>query len=309
MVTATPESRATSPALRLGRGQRRALELQLAVARASALVWVPLIVALMRFGFGWRVIDAAAARRRYREIVGEGDAPVLVCANHLTLLDSAVIAWALGSPWWYLRRFSTLPWNVPERRNFASSFASRVLVYIMKCVPIVRGSDRREVAAVLDRLGYLLARGEAVLIFPEGGRSRTGRVDIESAAYGVGRIVNELPGCRVVCVYLRGEGQATFGDLPPRGERFRVQVDAIDPRPQHTGVRGSVEVSRQILAHLAELELRHFGEDGATASLPTDLAAEAERTLARERRAVAVRGPGAERESPLDCAAVAERLR
>jgi 1-acyl-sn-glycerol-3-phosphate acyltransferase len=309
VVKATPEPRATSPALRLGRGQRRALELQLAVARASALVWVPLIVALMRFGLGWRVIDAAAARRRYREIVGEGDAPVLVCANHLTLLDSAVIAWALGSPWWYLRRFSMLPWNVPERRNFASSLASRILVYVMKCVPIVRGSDRREVAAVLDRLGYLLARGEAVLIFPEGGRSRTGRVEIESAAYGVGRIANELPGCRVVCVYLRGEAQATFGDLPPRGERFRVQVDAIEPRPQHAGVRGSVEVSRQILAHLAELERRHFGEDGAAALPPTDLAAEAKRTLARERRAVAARSPGTEGEAPPDCAAVAERLR
>jgi 1-acyl-sn-glycerol-3-phosphate acyltransferase len=296
-------------ASRLDRRQRAALDLQLAVARATALLWVPLTVAFMRFGLGWHVVDAPSARRRYREIVGDGDAPVLVCANHLTLLDSAVIAWALGSPWWYLRRFATLPWNVPERRNFASSFASRVLVYVMKCVPVVRGSDRREVAAVLDRLTYLLDRGEAVLMFPEGGRSRTGRVEIESAAYGVGRIANELPGCRVVCVYLRGEGQATYGDLPVRGERFRVHVDAIEPRPEHGGVRGSVEVSRQILARLAELERRHFGEgEAVTAGVDHPSAAAAEGAPS-ERRPVAMRRGGAEREPCLDRGGVAERTR
>jgi hypothetical protein len=241
--------------------------LQLALSRASAPLWVPLTVALMRFGFGWRIVDCADARRRYREILAERGAPVLVCANHLTLVDSAVIAWALGSPWWYLRHFSALPWNVPERRNFASSFASRVLVYVMKCVPIVRGGDRRDVAAVLGRLSYLLLRGEAVLMFPEGGRSRSGRIEAESAAYGVGRVASLLPDCRVVCVYLRGERQDTFGDLPAHGERFHVQIEAIDPRSEYGGLRGSVEVSRRIVTRLAELERAHFAQrDGAERS-------------------------------------------
>jgi len=252
------EAGAASHALRPSRRERFALSFQLALSRASAPLWVPLTVALMRFGFGWRIVDAASARRRYREIVAARGSPVLVCANHLTLVDSAVIAWALGSPWWYLRHFSALPWNVPERRNFASSAASRVLVYLMKCVPIVRGSDRREVAAVLERLRYLLGRGEAVLMFPEGGRSRSGRVEVESAAYGVGRVASLLPDCRVVCVYLRGEGQETYGDLPARGERFHVHVDAIEARSECGGLRGAVEVSRQIVARLAELEESHF---------------------------------------------------
>jgi 1-acyl-sn-glycerol-3-phosphate acyltransferase len=238
--------------------ERLALAFQLALSRASAPLWVPLTVALMRFGLGWRIVDGAAARRRYREIIAASSSPVLVCANHLTLVDSAVIAWALGSPWWYLRHFSALPWNVPERRNFASSLASRVLVYVMKCVPIVRGGDRREVAAVLGRLSYLLLRGEAVLMFPEGGRSRSGRIEPESAAYGVGRIASLLPDCRVVCVYLRGEHQDGFGDLPAHGERFHVHVEAIEPRSEHGGLRGAVEVSRQIVARLAELESIHF---------------------------------------------------
>lgn len=222
-------------------------------------MWVPLTVALMRFGLGWRLEGAGEARSVYREL-RRSTVPTLVCANHLTLLDSAVIAWALGSPWWYLRHFAALPWNVPERANFAASLLSRVLVYVMKCVPISRGGDRRQVAAVLDRLAGLLAGGEAVLLFPEGGRSRTGRVDLERPAYGVGRLVSELPGCRVLCVYLRGERQATFGDLPARGERFRVRVEVLEPRSEHAGLRGSVEISRQVLERLADLERRHFAE-------------------------------------------------
>lgn len=222
-------------------------------------MWVPLTVALMRFGFGWRIEGASEARAIYREL-RRHPAPVLVCANHLTLIDSAVIAWALGSPWWYLRHFSALPWNVPERTNFAASASSRVLLFLMKCVPITRGSDRRQIARVFERLAELLADGEAVLLFPEGGRSRTGRVDPERLAYGVGRLVSALPGCRVLCVYLRGDSQRTFGDLPARGERFRVRVEVLEPTSEHGGLRGSVEISRQVLERLAALERLHFAE-------------------------------------------------
>jgi 1-acyl-sn-glycerol-3-phosphate acyltransferase len=250
-------SRAAPPS-RLPERDRARLRLQLAVARATALLWVPLTVAVMRFGFGWRIVGMAEARRRYREIRGDGSAPVLVCANHLTLVDSAVIAWALGSPWWFVRNFAALPWNVPERRNFAASLVQRVLVYLMKCVPITRGSDRKEIAAVLDRLVFLMRRGEAVLIFPEGGRSRSGRIELDNPTYGAGRLATELPGCRVACVYLRGEGQTSYGDLPARGERFHVQVGSVQPRTERGGLRGSVEVSRQILDELLELEGRFF---------------------------------------------------
>lgn len=214
----------------------------------------------MRFGLRWKIEGLADARRAFRAIWGDGRTPVLVCANHLTLVDSALIAWSLGSPWWLVKHFAALPWNVPERRNFAASRVQRVLVYLMKCVPITRGSDRREVAAVLDRLAWLMRRGETVLIFPEGGRSRSGRIDAADATYGPGRLVAELPGCKVACVYLRGERQTSYGDLPARGERFRVQVSCITPAPRKPGLRGSVEISREILTELARLERRHFDD-------------------------------------------------
>jgi 1-acyl-sn-glycerol-3-phosphate acyltransferase len=245
---------------RLAWRARLALAAQRAVGRLLSPVWVPVTVALMRFGLRWRIEGLAAARRQFRAVVRADGGPLLVCGNHLTMIDSALIAWALGSPSWYLTHYATLPWNVPERQNFARSLTSRILVYLMKCVPVTRGGDRGEVAAVLNRLVYLLQRGEAVLIFPEGGRSRSGKVDLENAAYGVGQMIGTLRGCRVLCVYLRGEHQDGWGDLPARGERFRVRLECLQPTSDLAGLRAARDVTQQIVRTLSRLEEQHFAE-------------------------------------------------
>lgn len=247
---------------RLERRDRRALALQRLVGAALAPLWFPVVVGAMRLGLGWRIRDARELRRLYASLRRSRE-PLLVCANHLTLVDSAVIAWALGTPGWFLRHYAALPWNVPERRNFASSMLSRIAVYVMKCVPIERGGDRTAVGRVFTRLGWLLERGEAVLIFPEGGRSRTGRVEEESAAYGVGRLVASVPGCRVLCVYLRGEGQEGVTDLPARGERFRARARLLVPVSEHRGMRRARDIAGQVVAVLKDLEAEHFGECAA----------------------------------------------
>ena len=246
--------------VRLPSRERAALLVQLAVSRLLSLLWIPVTSLLMRFVLGWRVdpTESAAARREYVRVRRESDAPLLVCANHLTMFDSFVIGWAIGSAGTYLRDFGALPWNTPEEVHFASTWWKRMLVYLYKCVPVKRGSDRGEVAKVLEKVRFLLARGQAVLVFPEGGRSRSGRVEVESAAYGVGRLVGSLPGCRVLCVYLRGEGQESWSDLPRRGERFHVAVALIEPKSDQRGLRGSLDVARQITAQLAEMERHYF---------------------------------------------------
>jgi len=244
----------------LPRGERVSLAVQREVGRLLAVVWVPVTVALMRFGCGWRILELEATRRRYREIRAESDAPLLVCANHLTMVDSAVIAWALGSPGWFLRSYSSLPWNMPEWRNFGSSPIRRALVYLMKCVPVVRGSDRQDVARVLARVRHLLSNGEVVLIFPEGGRARSGRVETENAAHSVGRLVGSIPDCRVLCVYARGVGQDAMSDVPARRERFHVELSLLTPTSTQRGVRRSLDLSRQIVHELADLERRVLAE-------------------------------------------------
>jgi 1-acyl-sn-glycerol-3-phosphate acyltransferase len=246
---------------------RLALAVQRAAGRLLSPVWVPAVVLLMR-ARGWRLKGAAATRRQYRAVWRADGGPILICANHLTMVDSAIVAWALGSPAWLLAHYAALPWNVPERRNFSASLWSRILVYLMKCVPVTRGGSRDEVAQVLERLTHLLQRGETVLMFPEGGRSRTGRVDAENVTYGIGRLIAAVPGCRVVCLYLRGEQQDEFGDLPRAGERLHVRLASLRPTTSLSGLRAARQLAQQVGHVLAELERAHFHELGAGSAKP-----------------------------------------
>jgi 1-acyl-sn-glycerol-3-phosphate acyltransferase len=234
------------------------LDVQRWVGRLLAPLWVPLCSALMRWGFGWRIEGARAVRREYQRLRRESSAPLLVCANHLTMLDSFVVATALGAPWWYVLHYSALPWNTPAREHFASTWWRRALVYLMKCIPVERGGDRRAVGATLERLIHVMRRGEVGLVFPEGGRSRTGRVDTSAVTYGVGRVVKALPGCRVACVYLRGDHQHSWSARPVRGERFQARLQVLDPKTDQRGLRGSLDIASQILARLADMERGYF---------------------------------------------------
>ena len=239
-------------------GARLQLGVQRGVARLLSPITAFAVAGLLRFWLRLHVEDAERVRRSYHEICRKSDAPLLICGNHLTMIDSALIAWALGSPAWYVRHFSALPWNAPERSIFASTWVRRVLAYIYKCIPIARGGSREEIAGALARFTYVLARGEVGLIFPEGLRSRSGRIDCENIAYGVGRIVRSVPGCRVLCVYLRGDRQESYSVAPTRGDRLRVSLSFVEPKTDHTGLRGSCDVTRQIVARLTKMEQEHF---------------------------------------------------
>jgi hypothetical protein len=242
-------------------GRRRWAEtLQGAVGRLTAPVCVPLAVLVMRFAFRWRIRNAAESRAFYARLLREDSRPLLVAANHLTMADSPLIAWGLGSAAGHVLRYRGLPWNVPEQSRVESSWLWRALAYLAKCVPIPRGGDRRVVAQVLERLGQLMRRGEVVLMFPEGGRSRTGRIDAESVAQGVGRLIQELGDCRVLCVYLRGDAQRTWSNLPARGDTFTITTRLVEPRTALRGVRASRDLVSQIVGHLAEMERAYWAD-------------------------------------------------
>lgn len=233
--------------------------LQREVGRLAAPLWVPFAVPVLRLWFGYRLANAKEVRRKLERIRRENPGgPMLVCANHLTMIDSLLIAWVLAPPWQYVLHWNRLPWNTPESRNFGLTPGSRIVLYLAKCIPITRGGRRDEVAAVLDRVVHLTKRGELALIFPEGGRSRSGRVEAGRAAWGVGRIASSVPGCRVLCVYLRGDAQETWSDAPARGDRIWADVECIEPKSEVRGVRRSMDYARQIVAQLAQMETEYL---------------------------------------------------
>ncbi len=232
--------------------------LQRAVSVLAGPLWVTVSVLVMRFHFRYRIANVARLRRQYQQIRAQTDAPMLVCANHLTLVDSFIIAWALGSGFYWLRHPDELPWNTPESTNFGRTWVSRLLIFLAKCIPITRGGAREEVGDVLERVKYLLGRGETALIFPEAGRSRTGRVEESAAAWGVGRIVGAVPGCRVLCVYMRGRAQETWGDYPAKGDTMDVEIACIEPKSDARGVRRSRDLAQQIVRQLIRMEEDYF---------------------------------------------------
>lgn len=237
---------------------RAALVLQREVGRFSSILWIFPIVFVLRVLMRYRVKNVAELRKRHRALMKENDGPVLICANHLTMIDSLILTWALGGSWSYVFHYRRMPWNLPEYNNFASIWLSRLAAWVTKCIPIVRGGAREQVSGVIKRVQHVLSRGDTALIFAEGGRSRTGRVQEDSPAHGMGRILNAVEGCKALCVYLRGDRQLTWSTVPARGETFYVDFEFFQPESLHRGMRRSRDLAQQIVARLARMEEEYF---------------------------------------------------
>lgn len=234
--------------------------LQRVVSKITAPAWLAFTILAIRFYFRYRIADIGAARAQYRQIRAQSDSPMLVCSNHLTMVDSFLVAWALGSGFYWFRHPDELPWNTPESTNFGKNWFSRILIFVTKCIPITRGGAREDIGVVLDRVKYLLTNGETALLFPEAGRSRSGRVEEDAAAWGVGRVVGAVPGCRVLCVYLRGRQQTTWSNFPMKGDVLDVSLVCIEPKSDAKGVRRSRDLARQITGQLVRMEGDYFND-------------------------------------------------
>lgn len=234
------------------------LQLQYCLGRVAILFLAPLVYLLVRL-FGYRVRDLKAIRRECARLFKEHRGPWIICSNHLTNIDSVILEYAMAHMFTYVRNFQLLPWNLPERANFQRSFFSTFMCYVMKCIPVSRGGDREEMKRVLEKCTYVLRRRQPLLMFPEGGRSRTGRVDVEGFSYGVGRFISSEEDCRVLCVYLRGDSQESFSLIPRFGERFTMLIDVLIPqRTDLTGLRAQRYYAEQIIKRLARMEETYY---------------------------------------------------
>jgi 1-acyl-sn-glycerol-3-phosphate acyltransferase len=260
VVGRTPErfSREISPE------ERRSLAVQALLGRLAFPVIGPAAVFFMRRIRRNRIVGLGEARRIYRQALATGR-PTLVCANHLTMYDSMFLHDAFGSTFDYLVDFRSFSWNVPAVENFAKTPLWRTLVYLGKCIPIDRAGTEAHHKEVLSKITYLVGEGQVATIFPEGGRSRTGQVDVEAVTYGIGRILSGLRRPQVVCAYLRGERQETFGHSPEKGDVLHLRVEVIEPATDHTGLRGVRDLSRQVIGKLREMEEAYFQSGAAGA--------------------------------------------
>lgn len=229
---------------------------RIAIFVIGPVVWAAMLLC------GYRISGLRQFRRRVRSLLDEHPGPWLVCPNHLTLIDSVLLIYAMAPLLRYWRHFRLLPWNVPEQTNFQRNFFSTLLCYLGKCVPINRRGNREQLKKTLAKCVDVLGMGETLMIFPEGTRSRTGRVDFQNVTYGVGRLLQYVPECRVMCIYLRGDRQETYGRAPRFGEHLYAAVREVKLLSPVSGLRAQRAVSLRILAELAEMESFYFALRG-----------------------------------------------
>jgi len=164
-------------------------------------------------------------------------AAVLV-ANHLSMLDILVL-YALFRPFkWVAKaelfRVPFVGWNMA----------------INDYVPIWRG-ERESIRRMMDRCRAHLARGTPVMLFPEGTRSRDGR--LQSFKDGAFRLAVEAD-CPIIPIAVTG----TFDSLPKTGLIIRNRMHA------HVRVLDAISPSQFPSAHA----LRDATRAAIAAALP-----------------------------------------
>ncbi|HEX4048946.1 MAG TPA: 4'-phosphopantetheinyl transferase superfamily protein [Elusimicrobiota bacterium] len=248
----------------------KALRRQWRVSRAAAVPLSFFVAAAARLRFGYRLPDDIRELRAelWRKLDAH-DGPVIWAANHLTLIDSFLVYWALF-PLSRSLEDRRIPWSTPEYTNYyrlggpwKSSFI-RGLLYLCRCIPFLRGGEDAAAEAfrqnAFDKCVWLLREGAAVFVYPEAGRSRSGWFEARRPKDFLGKLALEVPSAKFLCVYMRAETQLGTTVRPPEGDRFRLEVDLIDgARPGETNPR---EISQRLFDRLADLQ-REWWEGSA----------------------------------------------
>lgn len=236
--------------------------LELAVQNFLGWIAFPLLFLAATIWFKWilkyQFRDLKKRRADFHALLDRyAGKPILICANHLTLIDSPLMNWALVGFWKGFLHPSRIFWHVPELRNF-SGFPKGQICYLGKCLFIERLGPKEKAQLVLNKIKWVTLKKSLVIIFPEGARSRTGYVDTENFQYGVGEIIRDIPDCHVMCLYMRSQDQKNFSNIPPRGQPLEVMCEMLTPKTALTGLRANRDLSQQVIAKLADMERRYF---------------------------------------------------
>jgi 1-acyl-sn-glycerol-3-phosphate acyltransferase len=176
--------------------------------------------------------------------------PVIIASNHLSFIDSVVI-----------------PLVVPRRVRFLAKaeyfegtglrgLAMRLFFHVVDAVPIRRTGNRDAVASLEAGLG-VLREGSAFGIYPEGTRSRDGR--LYRGKTGVGWLAM-ASGAPVVPVTLIGtERIQPVGARLPRISRISVVFsEPVDPAPWASGDVGPGRARREITDTVMDRIAEHW---------------------------------------------------
>ncbi|MFL5861811.1 MAG: 1-acyl-sn-glycerol-3-phosphate acyltransferase [Solirubrobacteraceae bacterium] len=157
--------------------------------------------------------------------------PVIIASNHRSFLDPFVIACMARRPMYYVAKKEIFLYN-------------RVLAWLLASLgafPVARGTGD---ADFIDTAKAILARGDIVLIFPEGTRTRPG--SLGRPKRGVGRLALET-GAPVVPVAVIGTEAVRRGwRIRPHKVRIRAGRALHFPQVDHPSVELAGAVTNRI---------------------------------------------------------------
>jgi glycerol-3-phosphate dehydrogenase (NAD(P)+) len=160
------------------------------------------------------------------------DGPLLLASNHRSFLDPFVIGAIARRPVYY----------VAKRELFQNRWQARFL-NALGAFPIDRGTGDQDALATAREI---LARGDCVVIFPEGTRVRPG--PLGQAHSGIGRLALET-GARVVPVAVIGTEDVRNGwRIRPRKVRIRCGAPLAFPRLAQPTPAGARAVTARVWA-------------------------------------------------------------
>jgi len=135
-----------------------------------------------------------------------GNKGLVLISNHPSLWDPVLIPF-LFFPW-YLFFSNSIPFSTPDKKNYYQK--SWFMFFRPVCVPIERGSRRKELAT-LEKLRKIIQQRKVLILFPEGGRTFKGS---EFRFSSSGKKIRKFPvgirrlflnaDCRILPVWIQG---------------------------------------------------------------------------------------------------------
>ncbi len=140
---------------------------------------------------GWCIARCVIGTLFRMRITGQENVPVsggfILAANHISYYDPPLLGSTIRRPIYFLTKDTLF-----RKRLFGKILTS------VNALPVKRGAfDRRAVQLCVDTIG----RGNGLLVFPEGTRSKTGELMAPKAGLG---LIARQAACPVVPAHIRG---------------------------------------------------------------------------------------------------------